>query len=39
LLWYWALLKRPSVSLMMTYLSVAFFSFWIAALAMPIHRS
>ena len=31
-LWYWALLRKPSVSLMMTYLSAAFVLFWVAAL-------
>jgi phosphate/sulfate permease len=34
-----AIKKRPSVSLMMTYLSVAFLGFWIAALAFAIHRN
>lgn len=37
--WYWAIKKRPSVSLMMTYLSVAFLGFWLAGLAFAIHRS
>ena len=36
--WYWAVKKRPSVSLMMTYLSVAFLVFWIAALVIAIVR-
>ena len=37
--WYWSIKKRPSVSLMMTYLSVVFLSFWIAALVFAIHRN
>jgi hypothetical protein len=36
--WYWAVKKRPSVSFMMTYLSVAFLAFWIGALIIAIVR-
>jgi hypothetical protein len=36
--WYWAVKKRPSVSLMMTYLSVAFLAFWIGALVIALIR-
>jgi hypothetical protein len=32
--WYWAVLKKPSVSLMMTYLSCAFVIFWLAVIVM-----
>lgn len=31
--WYWGVLKKPSVSLMMTWLSCAFIIFWLVAIA------
>jgi hypothetical protein len=34
--WHWGVKKRPSVSLMMTYLSCAFIAFWIAALVLLV---
>lgn len=38
-LWNWAILKRPSVSLMITYLSCAFLIFWLSAeIGLAVHH-
>jgi Ca2+/Na+ antiporter len=36
--WYWAVEKRPSVSLMMTYLAFTFLVFWVATLIITAVR-
>jgi hypothetical protein len=37
-LWRWGVLQKPSVSLMMTYLSLAFILFWVGAVAIQLVR-